>query len=49
MYIWRRVTEKIQKNVAKKEVAPVITRKKFDAQKVANVSQLLDMRNNQNH
>jgi len=42
MYIWRRVTEKIQKNVAKKEVAPVITRKKFDAQKVADVSQLLD-------
>ncbi len=46
MYIWRRVTEKIQKTtIDKKEnAASVVTKKKFDAQKVADISQLLDIR-----
>jgi hypothetical protein len=42
MYIWRRATEKVQKAAPKQESIPIISRKKFDAQKVANISQLLD-------
>ncbi|MCX6761679.1 MAG: PrgI family protein [Candidatus Moranbacteria bacterium] len=50
MYIWRRVPEKIQKASAKKDTdTKKTTRKTFDAQKIADISQLLDMRNNQNH
>lgn len=47
MYIWRRTQEKVQKTVAKNQATtPAIGRKKFDAQKVADVSRLLDMRKN---
>lgn len=45
MYIWRRTPEKVQRTVAKKEDnAPIITRKKFDSQKVSDISALLDHR-----
>jgi hypothetical protein len=50
MYIWRRTPEKIQKATPKNQATtPVVAKKKFDAQKVADVSQLLDMNNHQNH
>jgi hypothetical protein len=49
MYIWHRMPEKIQKDTPKREIAPTIDRKKFDAKKVANLSSLLDTKNRQNH
>jgi hypothetical protein len=49
MYIWHRTPEKIQKDITKREIAPTIGRKKFDAQKVAAISHLLDTKNRQNH
>ena len=46
MYVWRRAQEKIQKTIEKRQDStPVIGRKKFDAQKVADISQLLDRPN----
>ncbi|MFA5961418.1 MAG: PrgI family protein [Parcubacteria group bacterium] len=45
MYIWRRLPEKMAEKAKKNQAAtPVISRKKFDAQKVADISQLLDMK-----
>ena len=43
MYIWRRIPEKVQRTTEKKQAnTPIIGRKKFDAKKVADISQLLD-------
>jgi hypothetical protein len=45
MYIWRRIPEKIQSRVEKKSKnTQVTTKKEFNAQKVADISRLLDMK-----
>lgn len=43
-YLWHRTTEKIQRAVDKPVAMPVIEKKKFDSQKVADISKLLDTR-----
>jgi len=43
-YLWHRTTEKIQRDTVKQVSIPVIEKKRFDSQRVADVSKLLDTR-----